>query len=239
MITRLRPKACGRPRGSTLRDASDSSPKRLSGSRFLPVPKANTMDQVVSIPRAEDNGRDAGSGTLDRANRTFICAVLFVDIVDYSKKPVSQQLRIKERFNACLSESLQEIAANDRIILDTGDGAAINFLGDLEDALFVAIGLAHRFEQPSADGTTLAVRIGINLGPVQLMRDINGQLNIIGDGINVAERVMSFAEAGQVLVSRWYFEAVTRVSEEYTHLFTYQGSRTDKHVREHEIYAVA
>jgi hypothetical protein len=82
------------------------------------------------------------------------------------------------------------------------------------------------------------VRIGINLGPVQLMRDINGQLNIIGDGINVAERVMSFADSGQVLVSRWYFEAVTRISEEYTHLFSYQGARTDKHVREHEIYAV-
>jgi hypothetical protein len=42
-----------------------------------------------------------------------------------------------------------------------------------------------------------------------------------------------------VLVSRWYFEAVTRVAEDYTQLFSYQGSRTDKHVREHEIYAVA
>jgi len=42
-----------------------------------------------------------------------------------------------------------------------------------------------------------------------------------------------------VLVSRSYFEVVTRISEDYSQLFAYQGSRTDKHVREHEIYAVA
>jgi class 3 adenylate cyclase len=160
------------------------------------------MDHVLTFPRAEQSAGDAGTDTLDRGNRTFICAVLFLDIEDYSKKPVSQQLRMKERFNACLSEALANIAANDRIILDTGDGAAINFLGDLEDALFVAISLAQLFKRPPADELPLEVRIGINLGPVQLMRDINGQLNIIGDGINVAERVMSFASSGQVLVSR-------------------------------------
>ena len=203
------------------------------------MPKTNTMDQVLTFPRPAERRLEAGGDMINRANRTFICAVLFVDIVDYSKKPVSQQLRIKERFNTCLSATLQDIAANDRIILDTGDGAAINFLGDLEDALFVAISLAQSFTKPADEGFAIDVRIGINLGPVQLVRDINGQLNIIGDGINVAERVMSFAGSGQVLVSRWYFEAVTRISEDYTHLFTYQGSRTDKHVREHEIYAVA
>jgi len=203
------------------------------------VPKTNTMDQVLTFPRPAERRLEAGADMINRANRTFICAVLFVDIVDYSKKPVSQQLRIKERFNTCLSATLQDIAANDRIILDTGDGAAINFLGDLEDALFVAISLAQSFTKPADESFAIDVRIGINLGPVQLVRDINGQLNIIGDGINVAERVMSFAGSGQVLVSRWYFEAVTRISEDYTHLFTYQGSRTDKHVREHEIYAVA
>jgi PEGA domain-containing protein len=32
---------------------------------------------------------------------------------------------------------------------------------------------------------------------------------------------------------------VERISEDYAQLFAYQGSRTDKHVREHEIYEVA
>jgi class 3 adenylate cyclase len=203
------------------------------------VSKTQKMDKVVNFPRPDEPVSDVGSGTLDRANRTFICTVLFLDIIEYAKKPVSQQLRVKEQFNARLSEALQDIAANDRIILDTGDGAAINFLGDPEDALFVGMSLAHAFSQPPEGGLAIDVRIGINLGPVRLVRDINGQPNIIGDGINVAERVMSFGGSGQLLVSRSYFEVVTRISEDYGQLFAYQGSRTDKHVREHEIYAVA
>ena len=80
--------------------------------------------------------------------------------------------------------------------------------------------------------------MGINLGPVRLVKDINGQPNIIGDGINVAQRVMSFARPGQVLVSRSYYEVVSRLSDESSKLFSYEGSRTDKHIREHEVYAV-
>jgi hypothetical protein len=49
---------------------------------------------------------------------------------------------------------------------------------------------------------------------------------------------MSFAKPEQVLVSRSYYEVVSRLSEESSKLFTYEGSRTDKHIREHEVYGV-
>src|ERR1044072_5464717 len=74
-------------------------------------------------------------------NRTLICSVLFIDIVEYSRKPAVEQIELKDRFNALLSEALRGVAVNDRIILDTGDGAAISFIGDPEDAPFVATGL--------------------------------------------------------------------------------------------------
>jgi len=54
----------------------------------------------------------------------------------------------------------------------------------------------------------------------------------------VAQRVMDFADIGQLLVSRSYYDAVSRISQEYAGMFHYQGSRTDKHVREHEVYAI-
>ena len=175
----------------------------------------------------------------DLQNRTLICSVLFIDIVEYSRKPVVEQIELKDRFNALLSEALRGVAVNDRIILDTGDGAAISFIGDPEDALFVGTGLRDEIAaQASGAGPELSTRMGINLGPVRLVRDINGQPNIIGDGINVAQRVMSFARPGQVLVSRSYYEVVSRLSDESSRLFSYEGSRTDKHIREHEVYAV-
>ena len=171
-------------------------------------------------------------------NRTLICSVVFLDIVGYSKKPVSEQIQIKERLNGLLTEALENVAVNDRIILDTGDGAALSFIGDPEDALFVSLTLRDALTGPQPAGPQIKMRIGINLGPVKLVKDINGHPNIIGDGINVAQRVMSFSEPGQVLVSRSYYEVVSCMSEEYVKLFRYKGSHTDKHVREHEVYAV-
>jgi hypothetical protein len=174
---------------------------------------------------------------LDRGNRTFICSVVFADIVEYSKKPVADQMRLKDEFNALISEAIKDIPADDRIILDTGDGVAISFLGAPEEALFVAMSL--RDVLASTQNTSdLSARIGINLGPVRVVKDINGQPNIIGDGINVAQRVMSFAQPSEVLVSRSYYEVVSHLSQEYSLLFEYQGARADKHVREHEVYVV-
>jgi class 3 adenylate cyclase len=173
-------------------------------------------------------------------NRTFICSVVFLDIVDYSQQPVDEQIKLKSRFNVILAEAIKDVAVNDRIILDTGDGAAISFLGDPEDALFVALSIRDAIiGEEAPKQTLLSIRLGINLGPVKLVQDINGQRNLIGDGINVAQRVMSFAKPGQVLVSRSYFEVISRLSQEYAKLFHYEGSRADKHVREHQVYSVA
>jgi class 3 adenylate cyclase len=173
---------------------------------------------------------------IEQPSRTLVCSIVFLDIVEYSAKPVAEQLLLKQAFNKLLSSALENVAPRDRVVLDTGDGAGITFLGDPEDALFVAMSLraAARAESSGA----IAVRIGINLGPVRLVKDINGQMNIIGDGINVAQRVMTFAQAGQLLVSRSFYEVVSCLSLDYASLFSYVGARTDKHVREHEVYSV-
>lgn len=175
----------------------------------------------------------------EHGSKTIMCSVLFLDIVEYSKKTVSGQIALKDDFNSLLSTSIHDVPLDDRIILDTGDGAAVSFLGDVEDALKVALRFRQGLLNMGADVPfPLRVRMGVNLGPVRLVKDINGQPNIVGDGINVAQRVMGFANDGQVLVSRSYFDAVSRLSSDYANLFHHEGSRTDKHVREHEVYAI-
>lgn len=173
---------------------------------------------------------------LGNLKRTVICSVIFVDIVEYSKKTVAKQLALKGWLNELLSQALQNFSPDDRIILDTGDGAALCFPGDPEEALFIANGL--RVALVEQDYPEFALRIGIHLGPVKIVKDINRRPNIIGDGINVAQRVMSFAAPNQILVSRAYYEVVSCLAEEYAQLFHYRGVHKDKHVREHEIYEV-
>ncbi|WP_026075943.1 PEGA domain-containing protein [Noviherbaspirillum massiliense] len=171
-------------------------------------------------------------------NRTFIGSVLFIDIVGYSLRTVPDQLAMKELFNELLGEAIQNVAPSDRIMVDTGDGAAIAFIGDPEDALFAALSLRDAIASGRAShlGEPGFVRMGINLGPLKAVRDINGHTNMIGDGVNDAQRVMSFAEPGQVMVSHSYYDIISRFSHDYTKLFVYEGTRHDKHVREHEVY---
>src|SRR4051812_31103049 len=125
----------------------------------------------------------------DTSTRTLVCSVLFIDLVGYSKKGVDEQVKLKRAFNDILGSALEQVPARDRVPLDTGDGAAIPFLGDPEGALFVPLAVLDKMDE-------LPVRLGINLGPVSLMKHINGRDNVVGDGINAAERVMSFAAPG-------------------------------------------
>src|SRR5688572_31787266 len=168
---------------------------------------------------------------MESSSRTLVCSVLFLDIVEYSKKPVAEQLQLKQTFNRVLTEALAPVPQRDRIILDTGDGAAVTFMGDPEDALFSAMSVRDMAGEAP-------VRLGVNLGPVRLVKDLNAQMNIIGDGINVAQRIMSFSRPGQLLVSRSFYEVVSCLSRDYVKLFQHEGARTDKHVREHDVYSV-
>jgi class 3 adenylate cyclase len=173
------------------------------------------------------------------SNRTFICSVLYLDIVDFSTKAVAEQIWMKERFNDVLTEAIAGVGADDRIILDTGGGAALSFLGDPEDALFTAVSVRDAFatHAPRA-GLRARIRVGINLGLVGLVKDMNGKPVIVGDGIKMAQHIMFFAEPGQILVSRSYRDVMVRLSERYANLFHYEGVKTDTNVREHWVYAV-
>ena len=93
-----------------------------------------------------------------QSSRTLVCSVLFLDIAGYSRLGVTQQIQLKETFNDALATALQDTPASDRVVIDTGDGAAVTFLGDPERALFAALALFDNVGE-------LPVRLGINLGP--------------------------------------------------------------------------
>lgn len=155
---------------------------------------------------------------------------MFIDVVGYSRHTVAEQMELRRACNDLLADALEPVPDFDHIILDTGDGAAVTFLGAPENALFA--GLRAR------DDGKLALRIGINLGPVRVVRDVNGQRNVVGDGINVAQRVMSFCDPGELLVSRSFYEVASRLATDYVDLFVTRGERMDKNSRAHEVFAL-
>lgn len=175
----------------------------------------------------------------DSQKRNWLGTVVFTDIVGYSKCSVEQQIGIKEHFNGLISNSIASTDESERVVVDTGDGMAICFLGDPEEAIVASMDLrAEVVLQSQSAPIPYEVRTGINLGPVRLVTDINGSYNVLGDGINVAQRVMSFAKPSQVLVSRSFYDVAWCLSDTYSKLFQYMGIRKDKHDREHVLYEV-
>ncbi len=175
---------------------------------------------------------------MERQSRTWLCSVVFLDIVAYTERAVTQQIDMKQHLQDLITEAIADVPKSERLMVDTGDGAALCFLGDPEEALFAALNLRDRMIDMDGVGTPFAVRIGINLGPVKVLKSLSGQQNPLGDGINNAQRVMSFAKPNQILVSRSFYDVIACLSQEYAQLFQFLGTRTDKHVKEHAVYEV-
>jgi class 3 adenylate cyclase len=176
--------------------------------------------------------------TVERKNRTRLATVLFADIVGFSERSVGDQNVLKQDFNSVFGRCLRVVLDEERLLVDTGDGLAACFFGDPEDGLLVGLAVRDELAERAARGPRYDVRLGINLGPIMLVTDLNGRTNAVGDGINVAQRIMSFSDPGQLLVSRTYYEVVSRISDDYERMFAFLGVRHDKHVREHNLYEV-
>ena len=172
--------------------------------------------------------------------QTRMAAVVFADLVGFSKKSVPAQLAAKEALTALLKQLVTPYPKDDRLVLDTGDGAAVGFLVSPEFALGLALRLRRELLAAPADALLQSkdLRLGINLGPLKVVTDVNGQPNMVGEGINSAERIMSFAEPGHTTASRSFQEAVYYLDASFQSLFEPLGMRADKHGREHEVFRV-
>jgi ankyrin repeat protein/class 3 adenylate cyclase len=126
--------------------------------------------------------------------------IFFMDIVAYSKKTTDEQKKACKDLGALVKSTMQYKTANaleKLIILPTGDGMVLGFFTYLEDAMNCAIAIAKAVK----DRPDLQMRMGVHCGSVIPMEDINGNLNISGDGINYAQRVMDAGESNHLLVS--------------------------------------
>lgn len=176
---------------------------------------------------------------MDTRNRTWLCCVVFLDVVSFTKHHLQAQMAIKAHLDTQIKKLLLRHGKDDYILLDRGDGAAVCFLIDPETALYFALDLRDAVRDRGDDTVPYEIRIGINLGPIRIVLDVNGEKTTLGEGINCAARIMDFAGAGQIFVSRSFYEVIGCLSQEYAELFSYLGKRADKHVREFDVYEVA
>src|SRR5678815_2959925 len=129
-----------------------------------------------------------------------IAHVLFLDIVGYSKLSVNEQHARVDELNGIVraSEQFQKAEGANRILkIPTGDGMALVFYRSPEEPAQSAFEISRALK----DNQRLQVRMGVHSGPVSGVVDVNERTNVVGAGINLAQRVMDCGDAGHILLS--------------------------------------
>ena len=147
----------------------------------------------------------------DELRPVQIAHILFIDIVKFSTATLSGQGRMLAQLNAVVQAANTFRAAGARNALrplPTGDGMALVFFDDVAAPATCAIEIARALRAVGqTPGETIPVRMGIHSGLVQPLLDVTGIENLVGEGINTAQRVMDCGGDGHILLSgdhaRW------------------------------------
>ena len=127
--------------------------------------------------------------------------ILFLDIVGFSRLPMEMQVARVAELHGVVRESAEFQHADkdsNLLVRDTGDGLTLVFFRDPIAPVQCAVEIAHSL----LDRPHLPVRMGIHSGPISRVRDAQDNENVIGDGINMAQRVMDCGDAGHIFLSQ-------------------------------------
>lgn len=145
------------------------------------------------------------------AQEMEIAHVLFMDIVSYSKLPMDEQSLVIGRLKTIVQNTIEfskATAQKELVSLHTGDGMVLAFFGGPEAPVRCALEIAKALQAESA----IHLRMGIHSGPVYRVKDIKGDENVAGGGINFAQRVMDCGDGGHILLSSAIAEVLTQHS---------------------------
>src|SRR6266566_588314 len=145
-------------------------------------------------------------------SRLEVGHVLFLDIVGYSKLLSDKQRKVFQLLKEIVRDSSQfrSAEAADKLVrIPTGDGMVLAFFTSVDAPVRCAVEISRKLnEHPE-----LRLRMGINSGPVDHVSDVNEQRNITGVGINIAQRLMDYADAGHILLSKRVADDLAQYSE--------------------------
>ena len=127
--------------------------------------------------------------------------VLFIDVVGYSKLLVNEQREVLQQLNEVVRNAPQfgKSSATGKLIrIPAGDGMALVFFQSPEEPVQCAMEIARALK----NDPQIRIRMGVHSGPIDQVIDVNDRTNVAGVGINIAQRVMGYGDAGHILISK-------------------------------------
>lgn len=135
---------------------------------------------------------------------------LFMDFVGYSRLSADSQAAVQVALQNLVSNlpAFQAARAEGELMVrKTGDGMAVIFFKDVEYPLAAAVALDEAIKRQAMAlreqiGANFRLRMGLHSGPVVLIdEDGDGVMDVAGEGINMAQRVMDCCDEGHILAS--------------------------------------
>jgi TolB-like protein len=150
--------------------------------------------------------------------RLEIGHILLIDVVAYSKLLVNEQIELLQKLNQIVraTECFRTAEADGKLIrVPTGDGMALLFLHSPEEPVRCALEISRALQ----DHPHIQLRMGVHSGPVNRITDVNDKTNIVGSGINVAQRVLDCGDAGHILLSKHLADDLVEYRHWRPHLY--------------------
>lgn len=198
------------------------------------------ISRVLKVLKGEDI-----EGFEDIKSLTKTYHWLFTDIVAGSNPTITTKSQVRKIvvLNELIARSamFRNRDPKSTVILPTGDGMAIGFSDSPEKPLRLAIELhkaLNRYNESKRGKEKLLIRIGIDMGPVYVIKDLNDQDNVWGPGIILTRRVMDLAGDMNIFASARIAEDIRKLSPEYKEIMRPIGDYSIKHGEELEIYNI-
>lgn len=139
--------------------------------------------------------------------RNNLCDKIFVvfDIVGYSKNYSEEQKKKVEKFTDYVKKCLPIIP--DTKCIPLGDGMILILPEESNVFPFISdiFQKINRLNNNREEREQIHIRTSLHIGKVMTYYDINENQNYAGDGINIAYRINSGADSGQILVSEDFY----------------------------------
>ena len=156
-----------------------------------------------------------------------LTAILSADVKGYSRLMGEDEEGTIRRLNAYLEAITGFIQKHQGRVVGTAGDSVLAEFASVVDAVRCAVEIQEELKIRNSDlpeNRKMEFRIGVNLGDVVEAGD-----NILGDGVNVAARVESLADAGGICISGTAYD---QVKNKLAIGYEYVGEQTVKNIKE-------
>ncbi|MBI4766447.1 MAG: adenylate/guanylate cyclase domain-containing protein [Deltaproteobacteria bacterium] len=156
-----------------------------------------------------------------------LAAILSADVQGYSRLMEADEEGTIRTLKACMEVISGSIQQHRGRLVATGGDSVLAEFASVVDAVRCAVGIQEELKERNKDideNRRMEFRIGVNLGDVVEEGD-----TILGDGVNIAARVQSLAEAGGICITGTAYD---QIKNKLAFVYEYVGEQTVKNIKE-------